>query len=44
MDATHRQQGWGEAVVDILVEFFEAAAHSLLHARRVYPQGLNLNV
>ncbi|CAM9259090.1 unnamed protein product, partial [Pylaiella littoralis] len=40
MDANHRQQGWGEAVVDILVEFFEAAVHSLLHARRVYPQDI----
>lgn len=42
MDATHRQQGWSEAAVDILVEFLEAAVHSLLQARRVYPQGLNV--
>lgn len=42
MDENHRQQGWGEAVVDILVEFLEAAVHSLLQARRVYPQGVNV--
>lgn len=41
MDATHRQ-GWDEAVVDIVVEFLEAAVHSLLHTRRVYPQGSNV--
>lgn len=38
MDAVD-QHGWSEAVVDILVEFLEAATHSLLHARRAYPQG-----
>lgn len=40
MDAVHRQQGWDDAIVDILVEFIEAAVHSLLHARRLYPPGL----
>ncbi|CBJ29113.1 HORMA domain protein [Ectocarpus siliculosus] len=39
MDAVD-QQGWSEAVVDILVEFLEAATHSLLHSRRAYPQDI----
>ncbi len=39
MDAADRQ-GWNDAVVDIVVEFLEAAVHSLLQARRVYPQGV----
>lgn len=42
MDAAHLQQGWDEVMVDILVEFLEAAVHSLLHARSLYPPGLKI--
>lgn len=38
MDAT--RQTWNEAMTDIVVDFMEAAAHTLLHARKVYPQGI----
>lgn len=44
MDDDHRQQGWEDAMVDILVEFLEAAVHSLLHARRLYPPGLKMGL
>eukprot|EP00752_Nemacystus_decipiens_P003786 g3486.t1 len=37
VDTDRRQQGWEEAMVDVFVEFLEAAVHSLLHARRLYP-------
>lgn len=37
MDSTH--PSWNEALVDVVIDFTEAAVHSLLHARKVYPQG-----
>ncbi|CAM9221434.1 unnamed protein product [Laminaria digitata] len=38
MDAT--RQSWNEAMTEIVVDFMEAAVHTLLHARRVYPQDI----
>lgn len=36
MDDNHALDG---AMADLVVDFLEAAVNSLLHARRVYPQG-----
>ncbi|CAM9153688.1 unnamed protein product [Ascophyllum nodosum] len=38
MDTSH--PSWNEALADIINEFIEAAVHTLLHARRVYPQAI----
>lgn len=38
MDAT--RQTWNEPMTEIVVDFMEAAVHTLLHARKVYPQGI----
>lgn len=33
------ERSWDDALVDVVVDFTEAAVHTLLHARRVYPIG-----
>ncbi|CAM9202921.1 unnamed protein product [Hapterophycus canaliculatus] len=40
MATADQHEGWDEAVVDIVVEFLEAAIHTLLQARRAYPQDI----